>query len=77
MEEIGVGDSTWLCACPQGHTSPTFLSEETAFEKFLLLVCNRWTTHPIYQQLLEGGYDPLVYQLLLKGCYDTLFTSYH
>ena len=44
MEELGVGDSTQLCACPQGHTSPTFLSEETAFGKFLLLVCNRRTT---------------------------------
>ena len=46
--------------------------------------------HPIYQQLLEGGYEPLVYQLLLEGGYDplvyqlllkecfyTLFTSYH
>ena len=44
MEGLGVGDSIWLCACPQGHTSPTFLSEEIAFERFLLLVCIRRTT---------------------------------
>ena len=44
MEELGVCDSTFLCACPQGHTSPTFLSEETAFIRFLLLVCNQRTT---------------------------------
>ena len=26
----------------------------------------RMLRHPVYQQPLEGGYDPLVYQLLLK-----------
>ena len=51
MEELGVGDSTWLYACPQGHTSPTFLSEETAFGIFLLLVCNRRTTRSIEKEI--------------------------
>ena len=30
MEELGSGDSTWLFACPQGHTFPTW---ETAIQK--------------------------------------------
>ena len=37
----------------------------------------RMLLHPIYHQLLEGGYDPLVYQLVLKGCFYILFTSYY
>ena len=37
----------------------------------------RMLIHHIYQQQLEGGYDPLVYQLLLKGCFYTLFTIYY
>ena len=28
---------------------------------FFLLVQTRMVLHPIYQQLLEGGYDPLDY----------------
>ena len=44
---------------------------------FFLLLHVRMVLDPIYQLLLEGGYDPLVYQPLLKGCCDTLFTSYH
>ena len=44
---------------------------------FCLLLQTRMVLHPIYQQLLERGYDPLVYQLLRKGCYDTLFTEHH
>ena len=34
---------------------------------FFLLLQTRMVLHPIYQKLLEGGYDPLFYQLLLKG----------
>ena len=44
MEELGVGESTSLYACPQGHNSPTFSSEETTFGIFLLLMCNQRTT---------------------------------
>ena len=52
---------------------------------FLLLLHTRMVLHPIYQQLMEGGYNPLVllaatermllhpiYQLLLEGGYDPL-----
>ena len=55
MEELGVGDSTWLYGCPQGHTSPTFSSEETTFIRFLLLVCIRRTTrynHVVYGEFI-------------------------
>ena len=52
---------------------------------FFLLLQTRMVLHPIYQQLLEGGYDPLVlstaiermlphpiYQLPLEGGYNPL-----
>ena len=55
---------------------------------FCLLLQTRILLHPIYQLLLEGGYDPLVlsaatermlqhpiYQLPLKGGYDPLVLS--
>ena len=41
---------------------------------FSLLLQTRMVLHPIYQQLMEAGYNPLVYQLLLKGCFYTPFT---
>ena len=55
---------------------------------FFLVQQTRMVPHPIYQQLLEGGYNPLVllaatermlqhpiYQLLLEGGYDPLVLS--
>ena len=42
----------------------------------ILLQQRRMLQHPIYQLLLEGGYDPLFCQLQLTGCYDTLTSFY-
>ena len=43
---------------------------------FFLLLQTMMVLHPIYQQLLEGGYNPLFCHLQLTGCYYTLFTSF-
>ena len=74
---------------PIGKTTNTSYYCKIIFTNSLcLLLQTRMVLHSIYQQLLEGGYDPLVlsaatermlqhpiYQLPLEGGYDPLVLS--